>query len=1140
VALKVVKAGMDTRQVIGRFEAERQALALMDHPNIAKVFDAGMTEHGRPYFVMELVKGVPITKYGDEHRLTPRQRLGLFASVCEAVQHAHQKGIIHRDIKPTNVLVAAYDDKAVPKVIDFGVAKARGVRLTERTVFTGFGDVIGTLEYMSPEQAELNQLDVDTRSDIYSLGVLLYELLTGSTPLDKKRLASSSLVEALRVIREEEPPRPSTRLSASGELAGVAACRGLEPKKLSGVVKGELDWIVMKCLEKDRARRYESAGALARDVERYLADEPVSAGPPSGWYRARKFARRHKKTLAMTTVLAGALLLAVGSFGWMLRDRGSRRLLIERQVTHGLDETGDWYKRDKVPEALAVLQQVETLIARSGGSEELRRRVSRWRVDLEMAEELERIRLETTAVKAEAFDHASAGFAYSEAFRRYGLDVDALDVERAAEIIRASAIRKDLVAALDDWTTPRGARLTKAVAIARRADGDPWRDRFRQVFDGMDLKDLEGLAREKEILSQPTTTVRFLSQILIAAENTPLAVEVLRKAQQRNPSDFWINHALAFALLRLKPPETEEAVGFFRVAVAQRPQSAGAYVNLGYALSIQGKLEEAIAAYGRAIDLKPDYATPHAGIGSCLNRQRNWGRAITTFLRAIELKPDYAEAHSGLGLALNGQHKWDDALAAHRKAVELKPALAEAQVNLGGCFIGQRKWDRALSAFRKASELKPELAEAHLGLGNAFNGQGKWDEAIAATQRAMELRPNDAETFDTLGVALAGQLKLDQAIAAHRRAIQLQPEFANAHNNLGIALQRQGKLEEATVATRHALALQPESAEVLANLADLLRRQDKLEEAVDLFHKAVTLKPDWAHGHMGLGIALIDQRRLEEAGTALRRAIALEPELDAAHYNLGVLLTKQAKRGDAINAYRRAIELNPQHADAHCNLGHLLRDDGQLVEALKSLKRGHDLGVRDPQWDYPSARWVAQCEELVALDARLSRVLAGEREVADAKERIAFGLVSCCTWRFDLAARYYEEAFAQEPALADDLATGCRFRAACAAALAGAGQGRDAQALGQDQRARRRRQAREWLRADLERHGQALEHALKHDDAPAREIVAKTMQGWLRAPDLRSLRDPRDLAGLPDDERNDCVQLWKDVQELLAKASKRD
>ena len=287
VAIKIIKPGMDSRRIIARFEAERQALALMDHPNIAKVLDVGSTEAkdegrrikdehgrsssdsslilhpssfqaGRPYFVMELVQGVPITQYCDENRLTPQERLELFIPICQAVQHAHQKGIIHRDLKPSNVMVALYDNKPVPKIIDFGVAKAIGNDLNEHTQLTEFGSVVGTLEYMSPEQAEPGQPDIDTRSDIYSLGALLYELLTGTTPLQAKRLHGAALLELLRIVREEEPPTPSSRLSTTEELPSIAANRHLEPKKLSGLVRGDLDWIVMKCLEKNRTRRYET------------------------------------------------------------------------------------------------------------------------------------------------------------------------------------------------------------------------------------------------------------------------------------------------------------------------------------------------------------------------------------------------------------------------------------------------------------------------------------------------------------------------------------------------------------------------------------------------------------------------------------------------------------------------------------------------------------------------------------------------------------------------------------------------------------------------------------------------------------------------------------------------------------------
>jgi tetratricopeptide (TPR) repeat protein len=311
VAIKVIKPGMDSAQVLARFEAERQVLALMDHPHIAKVFDGGTTEQGHPFFVMELVRGLPITTFCDEHKLTLRQRLGLFVPVCQAVQHAHQKGIIHRDLKPSNVLVTWQADQPVPKVIDFGVAKALHQRLTERTMFTQIGALVGTPVYMSPEQAGANPLDIDTRSDIYGLGVLLYELLTGVTPLDRKRLRQADDDEVLKLIREAEPPRPSTRLTTIEDLPSIAARRQVQPRQLGKLLRGELDWIVMKCLEKDRTRRYETANGLARDLQRYLADEPVEACPPSAGYKLRKFVGKNKRLFV--TVAAFALLLVVGA-----------------------------------------------------------------------------------------------------------------------------------------------------------------------------------------------------------------------------------------------------------------------------------------------------------------------------------------------------------------------------------------------------------------------------------------------------------------------------------------------------------------------------------------------------------------------------------------------------------------------------------------------------------------------------------------------------------------------------------------------------------------------------------------------------------------------------------------------------------
>lgn len=368
VALKIVKPGLDSRQVVARFEAERQALAMMDHPNIARVLDVGAvggTNSGReptgetqpileesieagaaislfpglpgcearPYFVMELVYGVPITHFCDQRRLTPRQRLELFVPVCQAIHHAHQKGVIHRDIKSSNVLVTMFEDRAIPKVIDFGVAKATEQPLTQRTMFTHYGALIGTFEYMSPEQAEMNSLGVDTRSDIYSLGVLLYELLTGTTPIERKRLREAPLDEAMRLIREEEPQRPSIRLTRAGDLPAIARARRTEPARLPRLYRGEIDWIVMKCLEKDRGRRYDTASALACDLQRYLGNEPVEACPPSAIYRARKFARKHWPAIATLIGFAALLMAGTAVSVW----QAARAARAERAATQARD-----------------------------------------------------------------------------------------------------------------------------------------------------------------------------------------------------------------------------------------------------------------------------------------------------------------------------------------------------------------------------------------------------------------------------------------------------------------------------------------------------------------------------------------------------------------------------------------------------------------------------------------------------------------------------------------------------------------------------------------------------------------------------------------------------------------------------------
>ena len=645
VAIKVIKPGMDSRQIIARFEAERQALAMMDHVNIARVLDAGTTESGLPYFVMELVHGVPITKYCDDNHLTPRERLELLVPVCQAIQHAHQKGIIHRDIKPSNVMITLYDGKPVPKVIDFGVAKATEQTLTERTLFTQYGTLVGTLEYMSPEQAEMSALGVDTRSDIFSLGVLLYELLTGSTPLTHKRLKEAAYAEVLRFIKEEEPPKPSTRLTESGEaLASISAQRHMEPAKLTKLVRGELDWIVMKTLEKDRNRRYETAGGFAADVERYLKDEPVQACPPSAMYRIQKFARRNRVALAIAMTVTLAMLVAAGSIGWVVRDSSARHVKLSYGVEIAVQEAKlardralartenpfDWDA--SLAAALSALKKAEELAAQDTAA-----------LDPAVAERLQGLRATLDADETDRrfvarFDeilngvivwdarrsqskNGEAFFKLQDAFKScFGWDVGATPITEVASFIqqRPKAIQEHLLAAFDVGLAcvpkdkPQAQRWLANVLKA--ADLDPWRKQAREALAAGDWPVLENLLKKVSVHQQRPALLHLLSSYL-PWEALATKQELLHQIQQAYPGEFWAHSRFAIAMshdqaawhLATNPDpkfrNEKWALELAMEAVRLAPNDGDFWNTLGVAYYRVGNWKEAIVALEKAVEL---------------------------------------------------------------------------------------------------------------------------------------------------------------------------------------------------------------------------------------------------------------------------------------------------------------------------------------------------------------------------------------------------------------------------------------------------------------------------------------------------------------------------------------------------------
>jgi tetratricopeptide (TPR) repeat protein len=891
---------------------------------------------------MELVKGLPITEFCDQSRLTTNERLELFVSVCRAVQHAHQKGIIHRDIKPSNVLVTLHDGTPVPKIIDFGIAKALGRKLTDKTMHTGFAQLVGTPLYMSPEQAELSGLDIDTRTDIYSLGVLLYELLTGTTPFDKERFKEVGYDEIRRIIREEEPPKPSTRIStmvgcvqrtgtappaneASSppgvlhtpyDVETIATQRKSDPRQLSRLLRGDLDWIVMKALEKDRSRRYDTASAFATDVQRYLADEPVQACPPSAWYRCRKFARRNRVAVAVAG-LALFFTVSLGTgVGWVLRDRAARQAETERGVTVALAEAANYLAEgDKqiddpkrwqatVRLAQSAVERAEKLLAAGETTAELTSQVQQLRDEVETAATDCRLRAELDSLRVEIFvmDRRDADrkivASCREMLQRWGGEL--ADPEPTGTRIRASRLRDALLALLDEWwyRTEDAAeqQQLEQILVAAEPAPDAFQARWRAARRQRDGVALAKLVDDSTVRNLPALVVSNLARDLIIAKQLAAEERLLRAAVERYPDSFWLNLQLGICLMEQSAPRPEEALRYLTAARALRTDVAAVYANLGLALRAKGDIDEAIRLYGAALRLQPNLTDAHNGLGACLDEKGDVDGAIRSFKAALTIDPKFVVARINLGNRLRSKGDVDGAIHHFLAALEVLSDSAEILNTLGEAWQDNHDVDSAVACFRRALLTNPNFAAAHFNLGMVLGDQKEVDEAIRCYRDLLAIRPKDAIAHCALGDVLFEKKDLDGAIREYRAALAIKPDYAEAHSRLGV----------------------------------VLFHQKDVKGAIREYRAALTIKPSLAPAHYYLGVALDEMKDLEGAIREYRAALAINAKFTEAHINLGVALRTKGDVDGAIREYRSALAIYDKSAPAHNSLGFALLSQGDV------------------------------------------------------------------------------------------------------------------------------------------------------------------------------------------------------------------
>jgi serine/threonine-protein kinase len=1179
-----------------RFRREAEAVAALCHPNVVQVYDVGDAD-GRSYFTMELMEGGSLARKLSGAPQPPRQAAALIATLAGALQAAHEAGVVHRDLKPGNILLTA---DGTPKVADFGLA--RRLDADERLTFSGA--FIGTPSYTAPEQALGDRGAVGPRTDVYALGAILYECLTGRPPF-----RAGTAEATLRQVVADEP---------------------VAPRRLNPSVPRDLETVCLKCLHKEPCQRYSSASELADDLRRFERGEPIAARRVGVVGVLRKWARRRPVAAAM--LAAVALVAAAGTVGaWLvIQQRADARAHQARADQEALEILGParvrledgWKAADLAKLADARAEAVSAVdVARSGASapvreevesfrEEAARRLTRAQANRDLTEALVDL---TDPKNLKEYSRDETGQwrlmagrdidkQYAAAFRHWGLDVEG---RAEAEVVARLAaepepVVQELIAALDTWALWRrqnrpGADWGRQFRVAEKLDQSNWRRQLRasmlgtlpgaedvagmvgvmspwqalslwELRRGVVLLRLRELRREIDPRTEPVLTVSLLAQLFVAAQDAASAEEVLSLACTARPKEVLLLHQLGKLLAEQRPPRLEEAIGYYRAARSLQPrlgislsdalvragrptqaevvmqellsQKAGHpdyLVHLGVPLMVQRRFDEAEATYRQVIALDPDYAEAYYNLGLALGRQGRHKEAEQACRDAIKLKPDLAEAHNNLGTVLSDQGRHKEAEQAYRDAITLKPDYAEAHYNLGIALNDQGRPKEAEQAYRNAITLKPDYAEAYNNLSDVLNVQGRHKEAEQACRDAIKFKPDYARAYVNLGSALNGQGRPKDAEQAYRNAIKFKPDYAEAHNNLGNVLNGQGRPKDAEQAYRDAIKFKPDFAEAHNNLGGTLRTQGRHREAEQACRDAIRLKPDYATAHFNLGVTLNSQGRHKEAEQACRDAIKLKPDLAEAHNSLGIALSGQDMHKEAEQACRDAIRLRPDYAEAHISLSLALGRMARFNEAAAQLLEVERLlPVKDARRE--SARQLrSQIQRLALLDDKLPALLKGTEKPASAAEWLDLRELCHVKKLYASAARFSREAFDAEPKLAEDMAAGNRYAAARNAALAGCGQGKDAADLDEAERARWRRQALEWLRSDLAWWGKALD-----GKGQARAHVRPWMQQWRSAGDFAGVRGSDALARIPAEERKEWERFWADVDALIRRASEPD